>query len=100
MRRPVTQMTQARRPHARAGARTGSRSMTQTTQRPTADALRAHRLERSMLAGWGPAADRLRARWRRARFDGGGGPERPAKNAMEGSQKIFYFLANRAMLTV
>ena len=76
--------------------------MTQMTQRPTADALRAHRLERSMLAGWGPVADRLRPagslaprsiRW-------GGGPERPAKKAMEGSQKIFYFLANRAMLTV
>lgn len=70
---------------------------------PTADALRAHRLACSMLAGWGLRACRLagwRARWRRARFDGGGGPERPAKKAMEGSQKIFYFLANRAMLTV
>lgn len=61
MRRPVTQMTQARRPHARADARTGSRSMTQMTQAPTADALRAHRLERSRLAGWRPVADRLRA---------------------------------------
>ena len=35
--------------------------MTQMTQRPTADALRAHRLACSMLAGWGPVADRLRA---------------------------------------
>ena len=42
------------------------------------------------LAGW--LAPRKK-RW-------GGGPERPAKKAMEGSQKIFYFYANRAMLTV
>jgi len=35
--------------------------MTQMTQRPTADALRAHRLERSRLAGWRPGALGLQA---------------------------------------
>ena len=73
---------------------------------PTADgdALRAHRLACSRLASWRPGALGLQAgelaAAGRDRFDGGGGPERPAKNAKEGSQKIFYFLANRAMLTV
>jgi hypothetical protein len=45
------------------------------------------------LAGW-------RAGWRRAKNDGGGGPTDRPKKCYEVSQKIFYFLANRAMLTV
>jgi hypothetical protein len=67
------------------------------------DALRAHRLTRSMLAGWRPVACRLagwRAGWRRAKNDGGGGPTDRPKKCYEVSQKIFYFYANRAMLTV
>ena len=69
---------------------------------PKLDALRAHRLACSMLAidGGVLELEGWRAGWRRAKNDGGGGPERPAKKAMEGSQKIFYFYANRAMLTV
>jgi len=78
--------------------------VTQMTQRPTAarPRWRAHRLACSMLAidGGVLELEGWRAGWRRAKNDGGGGPERPAKKAMEGSQKIFYFYANRAMLTV
>lgn len=69
--------------------------MTQMTQRPTADALRAHRLERSMLAGWRLRACRL-AGWRpsAAALDsmGGEGPSDRPKMLWRLYKKIFYFL--------
>jgi hypothetical protein len=97
----MTQMTQsptAARPRWRA-----HRLAHHDPNDPNVDALRAHRLTRSMLAGWRPVACRpagWRAGWRRARFDGGGGPSGDRSFLREGSQKIFYFYANRAMLTV
>lgn len=68
--------------------------MTQMTQRPTADALRAHRLERSRLAGWGlracgPAG--WRARRPGAASDGGEGPGDRPKKLWRLRKKFFIF---------
>lgn len=103
MRRPVTQMTQNRpgtrhaaaQVHARAArapARTPMTQMAQARAQAIADGvleldaggLAARRAGACRLAGW-------RARWRRARFDGGEGPSDRPKMPRRVRKKFFIF---------
>jgi hypothetical protein len=67
--------------------------------KPDGGALRAHRLARSTAIAGGRApglqAGGLAGWWRRARFDGGGGPSGDRSKLRAVPQKIFYFYAKR-----